>query len=339
MSDHTSTKVELSHLVVDGLQVSFLATGRDLPAVRDVSFELARGEALGIVGESGSGKSVTASAIMGLLDPAHTKIEARRLTLGGTDILGKGPREVERPDGGQRIAMIYQNPFTALNPAFRIGVALTEILRKRRGFAKATATAEAVRLLEAVRIPSARKRMREYPHQLSGGMQQRVVIAMALALNPEILVADEPTTALDVTVQAQILELLNDLRRAEGMGMIFISHDLGVVAEVVDRVAVMYAGKIVETGTVDAIFDDPAHPYTVGLMDSSPDPYQKVHRLRSIPGAAPPIANQPSGCAFHPRCRRATELCVAEQPGLRRTEVGSIVACHHALTSLEGADR
>jgi oligopeptide transport system ATP-binding protein len=330
---------EYSHLVVDGLRVSFRGGGRELPAVRDVSFELARGEALGIVGESGSGKSVTASAIMGLLDPEHTTVDARRLTLGGTDILGKGPREVERPDGGQRIAMIYQNPFTALNPAFRIGAALTEILRKRRGFDKDAAAAEALRLLEAVRIPSAKRRLREYPHQLSGGMQQRVVIAMALALNPEILIADEPTTALDVTVQAQILALLDDLRRAEGMGMIFISHDLGVVADVVDRVAVMYAGKIVETGAVDGIFDHPAHPYTVGLMDSSPDLYEKVHRLKSIPGAAPPIANQPSGCAFHPRCGRATEVCSTDQPELRRTEAGSDVACHHALTVVEGARR
>jgi oligopeptide/dipeptide ABC transporter ATP-binding protein len=283
-------------------------------AVDGVSFGVDRGEVLGVVGESGSGKSVTALSIMRLVQEPGRIAAGSQILFNGKDLLSLSEKEM-RGVRGNDIAMIFQEPMTSLNPVFPIGDQISESLRLHRGLSRAEARKRAVDLLQLVGIPVPDRRVDEYPHQLSGGMRQRVMIAMALANEPDLLIADEPTTALDVTIQAQILELLLELREQTGTGIILITHDLGVVAEVCDRVVVMYAGQVVETGPVEAIFARPEHPYTQGLLAAVPRPDQRGGRLAVIPGVVPPPTRWPHGCRFRPRCPYAWDRC-HEQPGL-----------------------
>jgi oligopeptide transport system ATP-binding protein len=314
MSDLPAAAPVLS--VVD-LAVEFPSPDGVVRAVDGVSFSVSAGETLAILGESGSGKSVTAQAAMGLI-PA----KAGQVFLDGVDVLSL-PEDGQRRLRGSRIAMIFQDPLSALNPVFPVGFQIAEMFRVHRGMKRKEANARAVELLERVRIPSARQRAGEYPHQFSGGMRQRVMIAMALALDPAVLIADEPTTALDVTVQAQILDLLDQLRAETGMGVVLITHDLGVAAEVADQVAVMYAGRIVETGPAEDVLTSPRHPYTAGLLASLPTEGQAERRLEPIRGAPPSLSHVPPGCAFHPRCPHMTPVCVEAVPPLIAVGDGS----------------
>jgi oligopeptide transport system ATP-binding protein len=321
-------------LEVEDLEVEFRTPRGVVNAVNQVSFSVDRGETLAILGESGSGKSVTAQAIMGLIDSPPGYITGGQLRFHGEDLLQLSEKD-RRAVRGQRIAMIFQDALTALNPVFPVGWQIGEMLRVHQGASRKEAREHAIDLMERVGIPSARERVGDYPHEFSGGMRQRVMIAMALGLDPEILIADEPTTALDVTVQAQVMELLADLQQETGMGLILITHDLGVVTEVADRAAVMYAGRIVETGSVRTVFTEPAHPYTLGLMRSIPTLEARTGNLEPIQGAPPSLTNIPPGCAFHPRCPFETPVCRVEVPPLR--PVGATApphpqraACHHA---------
>jgi oligopeptide transport system ATP-binding protein len=324
-------------LEVDDLHVEFRTRSGVVHAVNGISYSVDEGETLAILGESGSGKSVSAQAIMGILDVPPAVITGGGIHFQGRDIL-KMTAEEQRQIRGPGIAMIFQDALSSLNPVYSVGFQIGEMFRAHRGTSKKEAKQHAVELMDRVRIPAAAQRVNDYPHQFSGGMRQRVMIAMALALDPRILIADEPTTALDVTVQAQVMDLLRDLQRDTGMGLILITHDLGVVNEVADRVAVMYAGKIVETGTVDDVFTDAAHPYTRGLMASIPQVEGKGGRLRPIVGQPPNLAHIPSGCAFHPRCPRARtgaeadagRDCVVDLPPLRLVTPGREAACHYA---------
>jgi oligopeptide transport system ATP-binding protein len=330
-------------LSVRDLRTWFETEEGTLKAVDGVSFELVRGETLGIVGESGSGKSVTSLSIIRLVPEPPGRIVSGEIVFDGTDILRLSPKEI-RDIRGRRISMIFQDPMTSLNPFMPVSKQLMEMTRLHLGHSKSEAREHAIRMLEAVGIPDARSRANSYPHEFSGGMRQRVMIAMALALDPEILIADEPTTALDVTVQAQIMELLKDLQRQTGMGLVLITHDLGVVNEVADRVAVMYAGKIVETGMIDEVFTNPAHPYTEGLMSSVPHAETKGTRLHPITGQPPNLAAIPSGCSFHPRCPRARfgdmalpgRECAHDVPPLREVLPGRESACHYSEELLDG---
>ena len=304
-------------LTVDELSTWFhLRSGR-LLAIDRVCFTINRGECVALVGESGSGKSVTALSIMRLLPTPPSEITARALRLAGTELLNLS-EEAMRRLRGRDMAMIFQEPMTSLHPILPIRRQITETLETGRG--QTDITARALELMHLVRIPDPERRLREYPHQLSGGMRQRVMIAMALAGHPKLLIADEPTTALDVTIQAQILDLLSDLRQQLGMALLLITHDMGVVAENADRVLVMYAGRVVEQARVTELFDQPLHPYTAGLMASIPriDPEAALGRprLNEIPGLVPSLRDRPSGCAFAPRCRYATERCRREEPPL-----------------------
>jgi peptide/nickel transport system ATP-binding protein/oligopeptide transport system ATP-binding protein len=302
-------------LCIRDLRVGFATEGGLLQAVDGVSFDLAAGEVLAIVGESGSGKSVTAQTILGLTRSPNARIEGS-VRLGEAELLDAGEARL-REVRGERIGMVFQDPMTSFNPVYRIGAQIVEAIRAHRGdVSKADAKARAVELLESVGIPDAVRRVDDYPHQFSGGMRQRAMIAMALALEPEVLIADEPTTALDVTIQAQILRLLEDLNRERDLATILITHDLGVVAEIADRVLVMYAGRVVEEGTLDEIFYDPQHPYTWGLLGSltrldRPRPA----RLPQIGGAPPSLLELPEGCSFRPRCPHELDRC-AEMPTL-----------------------
>ena len=324
-------------LQVDDLYVEFRTRSGVVNAVNGVSYTVDAGETLAILGESGSGKSVSAQAIMGILDTPPAVIKGGGIHFQGRDILTMSDEE-QRQIRGPGIAMIFQDALSALNPVYSVGYQIGEMFRAHRGTSKKEAKQHAVELMDRVRIPAAARRVNDFPHQFSGGMRQRVMIAMALALDPRVLIADEPTTALDVTVQAQVMDLLKDLQRENGMGLILITHDLGVVNEVADRVAVMYAGKIVETGTVDDVFTNPAMPYTVGLMSSIPQVEAKGGRLNPIVGQPPNLARIPSGCPFHPRCpkmRTGTAAapgrdCVADVPALRVVEIGRQAACHSA---------
>ena len=299
-------------LAVEHLTTGFDVDGRFLPAVIDVSLEVARGETLCLVGESGSGKSLTAFSIMRLVQRPG-RIARGRVLFDGRDLLTLTEREMQDVRGAG-IALIFQEPMTALNPVFTIGSQIEETLRAHGRATRKTARAKAIELLDAVSIPEPQRRVGEYPHQLSGGLRQRALIAMALSCDPALVIADEPTTALDVTIQAQILELLRDLQRRLDLALVLVTHDLGVVAEMADRVAVMYAGRIVEQAPVGALFHDPKHPYTRGLMGANPGASRGV-RLAAIRGSVPLPGNLPPGCCFEPRCPDRFEPCAKAHPG------------------------
>jgi peptide/nickel transport system ATP-binding protein len=301
-------------LAVEGLRVEFPTRRGTLVAVHDVSFEIAPGEVLGVVGESGAGKSLTGAAIIGLLDPPG-RIAAGRVVLGGRRI-DNLPYDAMRRIRGKEIGAIFQDPLTSLNPLYTIGRQLVETIRTHLDMTESAARDRAVALLEEVGIPAAARRVDHYPHLFSGGMRQRVVIALALAANPRLIVADEPTTALDVSIQAQVIQLLKRLCREHGTAVMLVTHDMGVIAETADRVAVMYAGRIVEIGPVSDVIHRPRHPYTLGLMGSIPSIVDERERLTQIDGAMPRLTAIPAGCAFHPRCPRAFERCARERPEL-----------------------
>jgi peptide/nickel transport system ATP-binding protein len=309
-----------SLVAIRGLAVSFDGAA----ALRGIDLDIAPGEAVGLVGESGCGKSVTWLAALGLL-PARAVV-AGSVRLGGEELLGAPPPLLDRVRGG-RVAMIFQDPVSSLNPVHRIGRQIAEALSLHRGMDRSAAWAEVTRLLDQVGLPDAARRREAYPHELSGGQNQRVMIAMALAGRPELLVADEPTTALDVTIQAQILDLLRSLRRETGMALVLISHDLGVVADMVDRVAVMYAGRIVEQAPASRLFAAPVHPYTQGLLGALPPLDGPRRRLAAIPGRVPEPWAMPSGCAFAPRCGHVMEACGTIDPVLAVRAAGHGAAC------------
>jgi peptide/nickel transport system ATP-binding protein len=316
-------------LQIENLRTVFRTSGGDVAAVDGVSLDVIRGKTLGIVGESGCGKSVLSLSIMRLV--AHPgRIAAGRVLLEGRDLAGLSNSEM-RGVRGREIGMIFQEPMTSLNPVHTVGFQITEGIRAHEPRAsKAELRERGIAALQRVRIPSPERRFDEYPHQLSGGMRQRVMIAMALACSPKLLIADEPTTALDVTVQAQILDLLRDLQAETGMAIILITHDLGVIAEMADDVAVMYAGRVVERTTARDLFEDPQHPYTLGLLGSIPRLDEDRERLLAITGAVPPPFALPPGCRFAPRCPFAIEACRAEIPGLRSISPGHEAACLRA---------
>ena len=323
-------------LSVSNLRVAFESPHGLVRAVNGVSFSIRRGETVGILGESGSGKSVSVGAVMGLLDSPPARV-AGEIRFQGADLLRVPARETRRIRGN-RISMVFQDAVTALNPGLTVGYQLGEMFRIHRpGTSRRDATRGAVELMDRVGIPSARQRVHGYPHELSGGMSQRIMIAMAIALEPDVLIADEPTTALDVTIQAQIMELLAELRRETGMALILITHDVGVIAESTERVMVMYAGRIVESGPTGAVVARPAHPYTAGLMSSMPRAEMKDRRLVTIEGAPPVMAAIPPGCAFHPRCGRREPVCASgDHPVLREVASGRESACRFAAESIGG---
>jgi oligopeptide/dipeptide ABC transporter ATP-binding protein len=298
-------------------------------AVDDVSFDIYKGEVLGIVGESGSGKSVTAYSITRLIPDPPGKIVSGEVLFKGVDMLKLTYEEMHKYRGNE-IAMIFQEPMTSLNPVMKIGDQVMEVILRHENISKEEAEKKAVEMLDAVGIPDAEKRIKEYPHQFSGGMRQRVMIAMALACNPSLLIADEPTTALDVTIQAQILDLMLKLKsQHKDAAIVLITHNLGVVAEICDRVIVMYGGKIQEVGDVFSIFQKPKHPYTKGLLSSLPDPYKEAHRvLQAIPGIIPHILELPKGCKFCTRCTEVMDKCWTEEPELKEIEKNRWVRCH-----------
>ncbi|MBU8918080.1 ABC transporter ATP-binding protein [Neobacillus sp. 114] len=308
-----------SILRINDLKVSFQSGKKLLPAVDGISFELKEGEILGIVGESGSGKSVTSLATMGLIPSPPGKIEKGEIIFNGTDLTNLTEKEWRKIRGNQ-ISMIFQEPMTSLNPLFTIGNQLTEAIRLHTDLSKAETRVRSIELLKLVGIPRAEGILKEHPHQLSGGMRQRVMIAMAMACNPRVLIADEPTTALDVTIQAQILALMKDLNEKTKTSIILITHDLGVVAEICERVVVMYAGQIVEQGDVRRILKDPQHPYTKGLLKSVPDLRGKKERLYSIPGTVPVPGTVHNGCRFAARCAEAFDQCHTDSPQLFKSE-------------------
>jgi oligopeptide transport system ATP-binding protein len=320
-------------LEVKDLGISFSTYAGEVQAVRGVTFDLRRGETLAIVGESGSGKSVTAKSIMRLLPEANSLVKAGEIAFEGQDLLKLSDKQMQGIRGS-KIAMVFQDPMTSLDPTMRVGRQITESLRKHLGMSGQRANERSVELMTMVGIPNAEARLRQYPHQFSGGMRQRVVIAIALACDPQILIADEPTTALDVTIQAQILELLRDLQQRIGTSVILITHDLGVVAQTAHRVAVMYGGKVVETGTVREIFYNPQMPYTWGLLSSIPLPTaDRSQELIPIPGSPPDMSDPPEGCPFTPRCPYAMQICAEEMPGYTTFSAEHRAACwlHHPM--------
>jgi oligopeptide/dipeptide ABC transporter ATP-binding protein len=319
----------MSLLAVEDLRTHFRTDRGEVRAVDGVSFSMAAGTTLGLVGESGCGKSVTSLSVMGLLPPRAARIASGSIRFAGTELVGLDPATM-RDLRGNRLAMIFQEPMTALNPAYTVGDQICESLARHRGLSRADAREAALSMLRKVRMPAADKRLDDYPHQLSGGMRQRVMIAMALVCGPELLIADEPTTALDVTVQAQILALLEDLREEFGTAILLISHDLGVIAEMAHEVAVMYAGRIVEQAPVQALFDEPQHPYTIGLLGAVPKLAQSRGRLPTIEGTVPDPSRMPGGCSFQPRCPFAGPECAESSPALRAVSPGHTVACWRA---------
>jgi peptide/nickel transport system ATP-binding protein len=321
-------------LDVRSLDVYFQTLEGEVQAVRDVSFTVAAGEIVGVVGESGSGKSVMALAIMGLLPPGVSRMSGSAV-VGGRDLLGLPPGQLVKVRR-REISMIFQEPMTALDPLFRIGDQIIETVRAKQRVSRRAAADRAVRILTDVGIPDAAGRVRAYPHQLSGGMRQRVMIAIALVSEPAVLIADEPTTALDVTVQTQILDLLAELSREHGTAVVLITHDLGVVAETCTRVHTMYAGEIVEECGVDDALSEPKHPYTSGLIQAIPRAEKRRQPLYSIPGRVPPLTSMPAGCRFEPRCEHAREPCRAPQP-LRQAGGRAVRCCRHAALALPGA--
>ena len=308
------------------LEIDGLTTGVGGLTILDrVSFSIGDGEVVGVVGESGSGKSMTALSTMRLL-PTSVAVASGRILFEGIDLLGLSEVEM-RQIRGDRIAMIFQEPMSSLNPVLTIGEQIVETLAWHRGMDRAAARRRAIELLNLVEIPAAAKRVSDYPHQLSGGIRQRVMIAIALACEPKLLIADEPTTALDVTVQAQVLDLLRNLRQELAMSIMLITHDLGVVAEFADRVVVLYAGRVAETGPVKALFREPSHPYTQGLLASIPPLDGPLARPRPIPGSVPALVDMPDGCRFHPRCAIATQRCTATQPPFVALDRSHEAAC------------
>jgi oligopeptide transport system ATP-binding protein len=320
-------------LQVKHLEVSFQTYAGEVQAVRDVTFDLRHSETLAIVGESGSGKSVTAKSIMRLLPEANSLVKGGEILFEGQDLLKLSEKRMQETRGS-KVAMVFQDPMTSLDPTMRVGRQITESLRKHLGMSGDRAKERSVELMEMVGIPNPKARLRQYPHQFSGGMRQRVVIAIALACDPQVLIADEPTTALDVTIQAQILELLRDLQERIGTSVILITHDLGVVAQTAHRVAVMYGGKIVETGTVREIFYNPQMPYTWGLLSSIPLPTaDRTQDLIPIPGSPPDMLDPPKGCPFTPRCPYAMRICAEEMPDYKTFSAEHKAACwlHHPM--------
>lgn len=321
----------MSLLELHDLHTAFHTRAGVVQAVNGVHLRVERGETVALVGESGSGKSVTAYSILRLLAKPAGRITRGRVLFQGTD-LASLPERAIRAIRGNRIAMIFQEPLAALNPVISIGRQITEAIRLHRDMGQRAAWERAIELLDRVQISSPRQRAHAYPHQLSGGMRQRAMIAIALACEPDLLIADEPTTALDVTTQAQILALLKELQQASGMGLLLITHDLGVVAEVADRAAVMYAGRVVEEGDVRSLFANPTHPYTQGLLASlQVDRLQVGQRLPEIAGTVPSLLNLPSGCAFAPRCGQAGQRCWSEAPRLQGMDKAQRVACFSPL--------
>ncbi|MFM9982213.1 MAG: ABC transporter ATP-binding protein [Burkholderiales bacterium] len=310
---------------VRNLSVAFTNSGKSIHAVNGVDFDLAAGEVLGVIGESGSGKSVTLRALLRILPPKRTKIGGT-IRVDGRDALALAGRELE-DYRGSIVSMIFQEPMLAFDPVFSIGDQIAESVIRHRGVGKAAGRARALEMLERVQIPNAKRRLDAYPHEMSGGMRQRAMIALALACSPKLLLADEPTTALDATVQIQILLLLRELQRELGMSVIFVTHDVGVACEVADRVAVMYAGRMVESGTVSEVMQHPQHPYTSGLLSSIVRGELKGTRIEAIPGSPPDLANLPPGCSFAPRCKFAKDECRAEVPKGVEREGGRIVRC------------
>lgn len=315
-----------SILEIKDLHISFNTYGGEVQAVRGVNLELKKGEALAIVGESGSGKSVTSKEITRLNPRPQARVKSGEILFEGKDLVKYSEGQLQQIRG-REISMIYQDPMTTLNPTMTIGKQVMEGLRKHQKMSKTDARKRAIELLELVQIPHAESRFKQYPHQFSGGMRQRAVIATAIACNPKILIADEPTTALDVTIQAQILDLMKDLQERMETSIILITHDLGVVANLAQRVAVMYGGKIVETGTVDEIFYQPKHPYTWGLLSSMPHLHGGNKELLAIPGTPPDLSDPPKGCPFAPRCPHAMEVCVEYMPDDTPITETQSVAC------------
>ena len=314
-------------LDVKGLKTVFKTRSGEVHAVNSVSFDLRPGELLGVVGESGSGKSVTMMSLIGLLPMPPAEVREGAVLFGGRDLLTTG-EDALRGIRGKRIGFVFQDPMTSLNPVFNVGFQIMEPLRKHMNMSKSAARNRAVELLELVGIPDARRRLDDYPHQFSGGMRQRVMIAIALACDPEVLIADEPTTALDVTIQAQILDLVKELREKLGMAIIWITHDLGVIAGIADRVLVMYAGQVVEQAPVHELFSNPQHPYTRALLKTIPSVSgERSSRLQVIEGQPPILSAAPSTCAFMPRCAHGFDRCAAQNPERREVGHGHDVAC------------
>ncbi|GAA3008498.1 ABC transporter ATP-binding protein [Kitasatospora albolonga] len=329
-------------LEVRDLHVEFKTKDGIAKAVNGVNYSVSAGETLAVLGESGSGKSVTAQTIMGILDMPPGRVTSGEILYRGQDML-KMSNEERRKIRGRKIAMIFQDALSSLNPVLSVGYQLGEMFRVHQGASRKEAKEKAIELMDRVRIPAARQRVGDYPHQFSGGMRQRIMIAMALALEPDLIIADEPTTALDVTVQAQVMDLLAELQAEYHMGLILITHDLGVVADVADKIAVMYAGRIVETAPVHELYANPAHPYTEGLLRSIPRLDQKGQELYAIKGLPPNLLKVPAGCAFNPRCDRATDLCRSEIPALHQVLdkdgaelAGRKSACHLWKETLHG---
>jgi oligopeptide transport system ATP-binding protein len=322
-------------LEVEDLHVEFHTADGVAKAINGVNFDLFEGQTLAILGESGSGKSVTAQAIMGILDMPPAVIPKGQIRYCGQDLLTM-PDEQRRRTRGPEISMVFQDALSSLNPVFPVGWQIAEMFRVHRGMNKSEALERAVKLMQRVQIPAAKERVKAYPHQFSGGMRQRIMIAMAIALDPAVLIADEPTTALDVTVQAQIMALLQELQEERQMGLILITHDLGVVADVADKIAVMYAGRIVERADVFELYRQPAHPYTKGLLESIPRLDQKGQQLAAIGGLPPNLMRIPAGCAFNPRCKYAQDICREDRPALLEVAPGRESACHFAEEVLHG---
>jgi peptide/nickel transport system ATP-binding protein len=312
-------------LSLQDLSVRFRTDAGPITAVDRLNLTLERGEVLGLIGESGSGKSVTLRALLRILPERRTSISGR-IDVAGRDVLALKGRALADYRGGE-VSMIFQEPATALDPVFTIGSQIAQAVMRHKGVTRRAADARALEMLELVKIPSARSRLANYPHELSGGMRQRALIALALACGPKLLLADEPTTALDATVQIQVILLLRELQKELGMATIFVTHDVGVAAEISDRVAVMYAGRIVETGTAAEVLKSPRHPYTSGLLSSTVHGAQPGERIDAIPGMPPDLARMPPGCAFAPRCRQRTETCEQAVPALAARDGSRMVAC------------
>ncbi len=314
-------------LDVQNLQTEFYTSAGVIRAVRGISFSVDRGETVGLVGESGSGKSVTSLSLMRLIPSPPGKISGGKIILDGQDVLALPEREM-RKLRGETVSMIFQDPFSSLNPTMTLGEQVMEAIRAHKSVSKAEAKNQTIELFKAVRIPSPEIRMKQYPHQISGGQRQRVMIAMAFSSNPSMLIADEPTTALDVTVQAQIMSLMQDFQKRNNAAILLITHDLGVVAEICDKVLVMYAGQIVEQSTVEQIFNSPKHPYTIGLLESLPQMSAHRARLISIPGQPPDLGKLTGGCPFASRCTKVMDVCLTNEPGATEVAPGQFVRCH-----------